>query len=282
MQISDTHLSRRKTFFNANFDAIAARIAASAPDLVINSGDLSLDGAAQPDDLAFAMEKHAALGAPLLAIPGNHDIGDNPTLARPEPQQPVTAARLDAYCAACGADRFSFDRAGWTFVGLNALLLNAQSEAEQAQFDWLSGVLDGAAGRPVAVFLHKPLFLHAPEEPEDPDHSYRFAPAPSRVRLFHKLQSADVRLVASGHLHQRRDHSRGRTRHIWAPSTAFVLGAETMQPLWGDKEVGYVDYVFRPDGFEVRHLRADGAETLDIADFPDSYPDFKKPAFSRA
>ena len=78
VQISDTHLGRDRSWFLPNFRAMARIISALRPDLVVNTGDISFDGADRDDDLAFARSCHADLDVPLLAIPGNHDVGDNP------------------------------------------------------------------------------------------------------------------------------------------------------------------------------------------------------------
>ena len=43
------------------------------------------------------------------------------------------------------------------------------------------------------------------------------------------LSAVDLRLVASGHVHQRRDFTFGHTRHVWAPSAGFII-PERMQP----------------------------------------------------
>ena len=76
-QVSDTHLSRDKPFFAANFAAAAAGVAASRPDLVVNTGDLSLDGAGTESDLEEARRLHDALRLPTRFIPGNHDVGES-------------------------------------------------------------------------------------------------------------------------------------------------------------------------------------------------------------
>ena len=77
------------------------------------------------------------------------------------------------------------------------------------------------------------------------------------------LQAVDLRLVASGHIHQRRDYSCGRTRYIWAPSVGFTI-SDCRQEIIGLKEVGLVAYRFQPDRFEVLHLRAPGQSDVDI------------------
>ena len=73
----------------------------------------------------------------------------------------------------------------------------------------------------------------------------------------------DVRLVASGHVHQRRDFTYGRVRHVWAPAVSFLL-PERMQPVIALKETGLVEYRFTPDSFEVRHVRAAGQVDIDL------------------
>lgn len=69
--------------------------------------------------------------------------------------------------------------------------------------------------------------------------------------------AVDLRLVASGHVHQRRDFTFGHTRHVWAPSAGFII-PDRMQEVIGVKECGLVEYRFQLDSFEVRHVRAPG------------------------
>ena len=79
------------------------------------------------------------------------------------------------------------------------------------------------------------------------------------------ISTHDVRLVASGHVHQRRDFTYARTRHIWAPSAGFIV-PDRMQDLIGVKETGLVEYRFGPDSFEVRHVRAAGQVNISLDD----------------
>jgi hypothetical protein len=87
---------------------------------------------------------------------------------------------------------------------------------------------------------------------------------PARSRLVDLLNSVDLRLVACGHVHQRRDYTYRNVRQIWAPSASFIIKPDEKQELIGVKEVGLVNYVFRPDGFEVRHTRAPGQIDVDL------------------
>jgi 3',5'-cyclic AMP phosphodiesterase CpdA len=262
-QISDTHLARRLTSLTDNFHRVSEHIDANRPDLVINSGDLAFDGPTNRDDLEFARELHDALPAPCRYLPGNHDIGDNPTQVGPVPSQPATEQDRETFIAIFGEDRWRFEAAGWCFIGLNSLVMNTGLASEAEQFDWLVAQLAATGGKPVALFLHKPLFLNSPDDPELAATSIRYIPMPVRSRLVEMLRAVDLRLVASGHVHQRRDFTYSRVRHVWAPSAGFIIPVR-IQDVIGTKEVGLVEYRFRPDGFEVCHARAPGQIDVDL------------------
>ena len=262
-QISDTHLARRLPRLTDNFQRISEYIDANRPDLVINSGDLAFDGPTSPGDLEFARALHDALPVACRYLPGNHDIGDNPSAVGTTPSHPVTDANLAAYHAIIGEDRWRFEAAGWCFIGLNSLVMNTGLAREAEQFDWLASQLSKTGGKPLALFLHKPLFLNAPADPELPATWFRYVPMPARMHLIEILRAVDWRLVASGHVHQRRDFTYSRTRQIWAPSAGFVI-ADARQDVIGTKEVGLVEYRFQPDSFEVRHVRAQGQIDIDL------------------
>jgi len=262
-QISDTHLARRLTKLTDNFHRVSEYIDATRPDLVINSGDLAFDAPTSPGDLDFARSLHDGLPVTCRYLPGNHDIGDNPTQVGPVPPQQVSENDRQAYLSLFGDDRWRFDAVGWCFIGLNSLVMNSGLSSEVDQFEWLAAELAGASGKPVALFLHKPLFLNAPDDPELEATSIRYVPQPARQRLIEMLRTADLRLVASGHVHQRRDFTFGRVRHIWAPSTGFII-SDVRQERIGIKEVGLVEYRFQPDSFEVRHVKAPGQVDVDL------------------
>ena len=263
IQISDTHLARRHQKLTDNFHRLSEYIDAMRPDVVVNTGDLAFDAPINRDDLEFARELHAALPVTCRYLPGNHDIGDNPTKVGPVPPQLATEADRQAFLSAFGEDRWRFDAAGWRLIGLNSLVMNTGLSCEAEQFDWLAAQLSGAAGKPVALFLHKPLYLNTPEDPELPETSIRYVPMPARSRLVEMLSTVDLRLVASGHVHQRRDFTYSRIRQVWAPSAGFII-SDARQELIAIKEVGLVEYRFQPDSFEVRHVRAPGLIDVDL------------------
>jgi 3',5'-cyclic AMP phosphodiesterase CpdA len=262
-QISDTHLARRLTKLIDNFHRLSEYIDANRPDLVINSGDIAFDGPTSPGDLDFAKTLHDALPVACRYLPGNHDIGDNPTEIDPMPSQQVSEGDRQTFVSVFGDDRWRFEAAGWCFIGLNSLIMNSRLASEAEQFDWLAGELAAASSKPIALFLHKPLYLNAPDDPELEATSIRYVPQPARRRLIEMFRAADLRLVASGHVHQRRDFTYRHTRQIWAPSAGFIISG-ARQELIGIKEVGLVEYRFQPDSFEVRHVKAPGQIDIDM------------------
>jgi 3',5'-cyclic AMP phosphodiesterase CpdA len=258
-QISDTHLSRADRFasLTENFQRISAHIDAARPDLVVNSGDVSWDGPTNRSDLEFAKELHTALPIDCRYLPGNHDVGDNPTALGAAPLHLANEKDCAVFIEVFGEDRWQFEAAGWRFVGLNSLIMNTGIPSEYEQKEWLQSQLSGANGKPIALFLHKPLFLMTPDDPEESGTAIRYVPQPVRSKLVEMLGAHDVRLIASGHVHQRRDFTFGHTRHVWSPSAGFII-PDRMQPVIGAKECGLVEYRFQPDAFEVRHVRATG------------------------
>ena len=256
-QISDTHLARRYQELTGNFQRISEHIDATRPDLVVNSGDIAFDAPTNRDDLEFAKELHTALPVDCIYLPGNHDIGDNPTAVGTPPAQLATEEHRKTFLTVIGEDRWSFEAAGWRFIGLNSLIMNTGLGSEAEQFDWLSAQLAKVDGKPVALFLHKPLYLTAPDDPEREATAIRYVPQPARRHLIEMFGAVDLRLVASGHVHQRRDFTFGHVRHVWSPSAGFII-PDSKQEVIGIKETGLVEYRFAPDSFEVRHVRAPG------------------------
>jgi 3',5'-cyclic AMP phosphodiesterase CpdA len=262
-QISDTHLARRFTTLTENFRRVSEHIDATRPDLVINSGDVAFDGPTSRDDLEFAKGLHAELPVRCRYLPGNHDIGDNPTVIGPAPTQPATERDRQSFVDVFGEDRWRFDEAGWCFIGLNSLIMNTGLASEAEQFDWLASELGRTGGNPVALFVHKPLYLDTPGDPELPESAIRYVPQPARQRLIEMFDAVDLRLVGSGHVHQRRDFTYGRIRQVWAPSVGFIISDKRQERI-ALKETGLVEYRFTPDSFEVRHVRAPGQADIDL------------------
>src|SRR5258708_6194740 len=98
-QITDTHLARRLPTLTGNFHRVSEYIDTRRPDLVVYSGDVAFDGPTSRDDLEFARPLHDPLPVPCRYLPGNHDIGDNPTKLGPVPPQLANEADRRAFIA---------------------------------------------------------------------------------------------------------------------------------------------------------------------------------------
>jgi 3',5'-cyclic-AMP phosphodiesterase len=266
-QISDTHLSDEKPFFVDNFVRIGEALRADRPDLVLNSGDIALDGASSESDLAAARALHDGLDLPLRFLPGNHDIGDCQD-APAHGEGTIDAGRRARYVTHFGNDWWTLDVPGWRLLGINAQLLGSDLVAAHAQDAEIAEVAASLGNRRLALFLHKPMFDRDVAETEI---SGRFVNPVPRHSLVASLDGVVPALVACGHVHQYRSTEMAGTRHVWATSTAFVL-PDRLQPRYGTKEVGYVEHRLEPDGrHDSRLVQVPGVPTLNIADFPGAY-----------
>ena len=193
VHLSDTHLLRGGERLGGRFDVVArlgSTLAAVErtgirPDVLVFTGDLTDLG--EPDAyrlLREAVEPVAErLGAPIVWVAGNHD--ERPALraglldAEPT-QEPVTGV--------------------WDLGGLRLVALDStvpgwhHGDIDDAQLEWLRGVLAEPAPLGTIVALHHP-------------------PLPSHVPLFDILElrhqdelaavlaGTDVRAILAGHLH---------------------------------------------------------------------------------
>jgi 3',5'-cyclic AMP phosphodiesterase CpdA len=266
-QISDTHLSADKPFFVDNFARVGAALSADRPDLVLNSGDISLAGESKESDLTAARALHERIGLPLRFLPGNHDLGESRDAAA-HGGAVITDERRARYLAHFGADFWTLDVPGWRLLALNAQLLGSDLSAAADQEAAIADATASLGARRLALFLHMPLFDQAADEPAL---TGRFVdPAPRRA-LLAALAGTPPALIASGHVHQYRDTWSNGSRHVWAPSTGFVI-PDRRQPRYGLKQVGYLEHRLEPDGRHASRLvQPPGLPTLNIADFPKAY-----------
>jgi 3',5'-cyclic AMP phosphodiesterase CpdA len=238
IQISDTHLSSGKPHFADNWPPLAAWVKARRPDLVIHTGDVTVDGAGVEADLSHSAGLLNGLGVRWRAVPGNHDVGD----AR-HARQPVTAERLTLWRRYFGRDRWVEDvgsaTRGWRLIGLDAMLIDSGEPEEAGQAQWLEQVMTEAGEPRIAWFLHRPLFL---EDPQEGDTGYWSVKPQPRAALMAMVRRYRVALVASGHLHKARDFELEGTRYVWSPASSFLVGAPIQPEMPGEKRLGAVVY----------------------------------------
>lgn len=268
--ISDTHLSGGKPYWLANFDAVAAHLRAEAPDLVVNTGDVSLNGADLRDDLDVALARHEGLGLAWRAIPGNHDVGDNQEIAK---KQPFDAERRARWLDVFGADWWMQDVPGWRLLGINSLLLGSDVAEAAAQEAFIAEAAAGLEGRKLLLFQHKPLFHHRIDETDVSGHAVNPGP---RARLFAALGAVRPTLVCCGHLHEYRLAESDGITQCWAPGTSFTLSDWFLPNHGGVHVVGHVRIELEADGrFAAGLVQAAGLVAHDLVDFPEAYGDIR-------
>jgi serine/threonine-protein phosphatase CPPED1 len=178
----------------ANLEFAVATANRLRPAFVIVTGDLvnRADDEAQCAEYQRILKKLAP-GIPAYSIPGNHDVGNEPT---PE--------SLAAYTKRFGPDHYSFRLPGFVGIAIDSGIIHAPQKAEEAaaaQERWLRAELQRAraeGARHIVVFQHHPLFLADPAEPD----SYDVIPLSRRALYLTMFKEAGVRRVFGGHYHQ--------------------------------------------------------------------------------
>ncbi len=177
----------------ANFEYAIATANRLHPAFVVVTGDL-INRAGDPMQAAEYKRIAAKLnnGIPLYNVPGNHDVGNDPT---PE--------SLAAYRERFGPDYYTFRAGDMVGIVLDSSLIArpAKAPAEAAKQEaWLRAELEKArqgAAR-VIVFQHHPWFLKDANEPDQ----YFNIPKPIRMRYLALLHHYGVEWVFAGHYHR--------------------------------------------------------------------------------
>lgn len=268
--ITDSHLSDGKPFFLSNFAAVVADLRANPPDLVVNTGDVSLNGADLEADLATARRLHDEMGLAWRAIPGNHDVGDNREIAK---SQPADSERLARWRRVMGADSWVVDVPGWRLLGVNSLLLGSDLPEEPAHAEMIAAAAADLGDRRLLLFVHKPLFQDSLADGEVSGHSVNPLP---RARLLAALGDVRPTLVCTGHLHEHRERAADGLMQVWAPATSFTLSDWFLPTHGGEHICGYLRIALEPDGrFTTELIQPAGLEQHDLADFPEAYGDLR-------
>ena len=250
LQISDTHLSPAKSQFGANWPPLRDWVRQQHADLVIHTGDLTVDGADQEEDMRDGAALMRTLGAPFLAVPGNHDVGEAGNR-----HQPVDDERLARWRRHFGPDWWLHDVEGWRLIGLDSMLFGSGLDEEARQMAWLREALASAGPRRIAWFTHRPLFI---EDPDEGDQGYWSVKPAQRGPLLELIHRHHVALVATGHLHKWHDREVDGCRYIWGPSSGFLVGPHNQPELPGEKWLGAALYELDGADVSVRHAEVPG------------------------
>jgi predicted phosphodiesterase len=227
--IADTHLSARSPECVANWHAARRAVERLGADLTVNLGDITLDGQTHGDELAFASRLMQQWPTEVRCVPGNHDLGDG------SGESPLDERLLRAYRDHFGPDHWAKQAGAWKLLGINAQLLGTGSAQEAALWAWIE-----EQARPGAEHAHTALFLHRPMlRPLSSEYARkgRYVSRAAADRLLKGPLQATLRVVVSGHAHQYVDTTADGVRHLWMPSTAFIL-PDDMQTRIGEKLVG--------------------------------------------
>jgi Icc protein len=273
VQVSDSHLAPGVPSADDNWTAVVEHLAADPPDLVVHTGDVTVDGFGDDAHLGHARARLDELPCPWRAIPGNHDVGDIPPTS-----MAVTAARVAAFEERFGPGswtidldphdrapigRTAVDAAGaWRIVGIDVQSLLGL--AGDDRWVWLEEAL--STDGPKMLCIHRPLWP-APTDGENPD---RYLPEPARSRLAALARAGDVRIVASGHVHQRASLRHDGLRAEWAPAT-WAMIPEPVQPTIAQKVVGWVEHELGDTAISRTVVPSSLAQLTIGEDFPSPY-----------
>ena len=170
-----------------SFKQAVSHINGLNPDLVVICGDMV--DSFNDSSVADFQQAREGLTMPSYCAPGNHDVGNTPTVSR-----------LERYHQAFGNDYFAVEHKGYTFVIVNTCLWKAPLAGEsEKQDEWLKQTLAAAydKGSPVFVVGHHPLYLTSPGEPEE----YYNLPPAKRAELLNLYVDFGVVAVLGGHRH---------------------------------------------------------------------------------
>ncbi|OQX15201.1 MAG: phosphodiesterase [Desulfobulbaceae bacterium A2] len=259
-QLSDTHIKAQRRLACRRVDSSTMLEACirtlnrlkPAPDLVVITGDLTEFGAAE--EYAALRDILAALKAPLLVVPGNHDE-----------REAMRAAFADAaYLPATGFLHFVIDEYPLRLIGLDTLQPNqAGGRLCSVRLAWLEKTLARRAEAPTVIAMHHPPFNCGIE------HMDKIALADSFAFADIISRHPQIELVLCGHLHRTVRASVGGLPVLACPSPAHQVELDLNHgapSLFRMEPPGFMLHRWH-DGTLVSHLAV-------IGDFAGPFPFF--------
>jgi Icc protein len=206
VQISDSHIGFTRPENPDVLGTFAKTIAAinalpEQPAFVVHTGDVT--HLAKPAQFDAAKQILSSLKAPLIVLPGEHDVIGSPH------------GFFDAFKRTDAPNGwFSFDQGGIHFVSLvNVFNFEVDGKLGNEQLDFVEKDLAAQKiSTPIVVFGHVPLYaLYPPWGWTTEDGS----------RVLAALRRFDAVTVLNGHIHQIIQHIEGNIRFATAAATAY-------------------------------------------------------------
>ena len=212
LQISDTHFGTEQPQVVEALLALAAR---QRPQLVVLSGDITQR--ARPAQFRAAKAFVDRLGAPVLAIPGNHDIplfNLWTRLTRPYAR----------YAKVFGTDlEPAHSSPDLLVLGVNTTRAwrHKNGEVSTAQIDRVAQRLSAASPQQLrVVVVHQPVAVTAAYDSPDLLHGY-----PAALRAW---SAAGADLVLGGHIHLPYTQAQqGLARRLWVVQAGTAVSSRT-------------------------------------------------------
>ena len=212
LQISDTHFG---TEVPQVLEALVSLAAQQKPDLVILSGDITQR--ARPVQFRAAKAFADRLGAPLLAVPGNHDIALFDLWAR-------LTRPYARYAAAFGSDTEpTYSSPQCLVIGVNTTRAwrHKNGEVSSAQIDRVARQLRAATAEQLrVVVVHQPLAVT-----EDRD---RVNLLRGHAGALKEWAAAGADLLLGGHIHLPYTLAiHGLARRMWVVQAGTAVSSRT-------------------------------------------------------
>lgn len=227
LQISDTHFGTEQPQV---VEALVALSARQQPDLVVLSGDITQR--ARPAQFCAAKAFVERLGAPVLAIPGNHDIALFDLWARLNHPYARYAKAFGTELEPVHASQ------DWLVVGVNTIRpwRHKNGEVSAAQIDRVAKLLSTASPAQLrVVVVHQPLAVT-----EARDRTNLLRGHGDAVRAW---AAAGADLLMGGHIHLPYTMALpGWARELWVVQAGTAVSSRTRRGVpnsvnilrWGD------------------------------------------------
>jgi predicted phosphodiesterase len=220
---------------NARFVRAVEQINRLGADFTVHLGDIVRS---MPFGPSFDLESRLSLSildrleAPYYLAPGNHDIGNKPSMEfreNPPLKMTVCDENTELYRSIFGDPFLSWDHEGSHFIVLNTMAFNSGIANDAEQWEWLLADLEAhKTARNIFMFGHVGLYWASPDDIGF--HNYEVIDEPARSRLLELVDRYDIDAVYTGHTHHMFRNRYGDAELITAPSTAFTRNTWALYP----------------------------------------------------